>query len=60
MRKEQGHIDYEMMVNLDLGILCVAAITRHKRHNDIDSTGFKTEYSKALNKKGLKDHEQPG
>lgn len=53
IRKEQGYIDYEMVVDLDLGILGVAAIIKHKKHNDTDSSGLKTEYSKGLNKKGL-------
>lgn len=38
MRKEYSHIDYEMVVDLDLGILGVAAIIRHKRDNDTDSS----------------------
>lgn len=42
-----------MVVDLDLGILGVAAIIKHKKHNDTDSSGLKTEYSKGLNKKGL-------
>lgn len=42
-----------MVVDLDLGILGVAATIKHKKQVGTDSSGLKTEYSKGLNKKGL-------